>query len=377
MAEKEKFDINSLVDKDITELSAKDARNGLDQLLLRSSGTAAEAGIRHELVGDDLVGDFALMISDKVGGGNEKLESAAYMLTTFVILETVQKVFFDVGSSVALLGSTVGKIDMTALTLHQIKKSVQQIDKKVSKLLKAPLLNAIDHFNEVTDYFMSHKYEDAYNMVNEVKKCATNAFNLIAENNIDIKTFADCVKAVQLLIFSKIIQESYDKKKQIFLPYAKLSKATRDVISRFVERNVDKCISLKENVKLPMLTFEKEKKKSTIQDMLDSILQLAYPYVSEGNGWTNLDHKITDDNYISFKMNPKYLPMGIEDRTEVIIGKWGSEVARFSMWRDGNKCYARFGVFNMVENMVEVKCDSERKEPIDCTMPLCFDDLKD
>ena len=68
MAEKEKFNIASLIDKDITELSAKDARNGLDQFLLRSSGTAAEAGIRHELTGDDLVEDFALMISDKVGG---------------------------------------------------------------------------------------------------------------------------------------------------------------------------------------------------------------------------------------------------------------------------------------------------------------------
>ena len=67
MAEKE-FDISSLVDKDITEISAKDARNGLDQFLLRSSETVAEAGIRNELVGDDLVEDFALMISDKVGG---------------------------------------------------------------------------------------------------------------------------------------------------------------------------------------------------------------------------------------------------------------------------------------------------------------------
>ena len=60
-------------------------------------------------------------------GGNEQLESAAYMLTTFVILETVQNIFFDVGSSVALLGSTVMNIDMTALTLHQIKKYVEQM----------------------------------------------------------------------------------------------------------------------------------------------------------------------------------------------------------------------------------------------------------
>ena len=69
MAEKEKFDISSLVSKDITELTASDARNGLDQFLLRSSGDVVDAGIKYELVGnDEIVGDFALMISDKVGG---------------------------------------------------------------------------------------------------------------------------------------------------------------------------------------------------------------------------------------------------------------------------------------------------------------------
>lgn len=178
------------------------------------------------------------------------------MLTTFVILETVQKIFFDVGSSVALLGSTVMNIDMTALTLHQIKKSVEQIDRKVSKLLRASLLNAIDHFNEVTDYFLSKKFEKAYVTLDKVLNNATDTFNKIADKNIDMETFADCVKAVQLLIFSKIISESYDSEQKIFLPYAKLSKDTKEVISRFVVRNVDKCISLKGNVRYQCSAFK-------------------------------------------------------------------------------------------------------------------------
>ena len=70
MAEKEKNDISSLVSKDITELTASDAREGLDQFLLRSSGDVVDAGIKYELVGEDeIVEDFALMISDKIGGG--------------------------------------------------------------------------------------------------------------------------------------------------------------------------------------------------------------------------------------------------------------------------------------------------------------------
>ena len=68
MAEKE-FDISSLVTKDMTDISASDARNGLDQFLLRTSGTAAEAGTKNELAGgEEVIQDFALMISDKVGG---------------------------------------------------------------------------------------------------------------------------------------------------------------------------------------------------------------------------------------------------------------------------------------------------------------------
>ena len=284
------------------------------------------------------------------------------MLTTFVILETVQKIFFDVGSSVALLGSTVKSIDMTGLTLHQIKKSVEQIDKKVSKLLRAPLLNAIAHFNEVTDYFLSCEYEDAYNTADKVLNNATDAFSKIADKNIDMETFADCVKSVQLLIFSKIIRESYDKKKQIFLPYTKLSKNKKNVISRFVERNVEHCIALKETVKVPMLTLDREKKKSIVQDMLDSILQLAYPYVSQGNGWTDLEYKIPQDE-ITFKVNPKYLPMGEEDSTEVIVGNTKSEVIRMYLWREKDSIFTRF---NSMDNKftVQVKCDSQKIESI-------------
>ena len=228
-------------------------------------------------------------------------------------------------------------IDMTALTLHQIKKSVEQIDRKVSKLIRAPLLNAIDHFNEVTDYFLSKKFEKAYSTVDKVLNNATDAFNKIADKNIDMETFADCVKAAQLLIFSKIITESYDSDRKIFLPYAKLSKETKAVISRFIVRNVDKCISLKGNVKVPMFSFGKGKKKSIMQDMLDSILQLAYPYISQGNGWTDLNNRIQNflpNCKVKFEVNPKYLPMGVEGKTQVIIGKTEYEIVRCYMWKD-------------------------------------------
>ena len=259
------------------------------------------------------------------------------------------------------------KFDMTALTLHQIKKSVKQIDRKVSKLLRAPLLNAIDHFNEVTDYFLSKKFEKAYITVDKVLNNATDAFNKIADENIDMETFADCVKAVQLLIFSKIISESYDSKQKIFLPYAKLSKDTKEVISRFIVRNVDKCISLKGNVEVSMFSFDKAKKKSIIQDMLDSILQLAYPYISQGNGWTDLNSKILNlvaNCKVKFEVNPKYLPMGEEDKTQVIIGKTVSEIIRCYMWREEDFVFTEHG-----NEKVKVQCAIDKLSSVCCTIP--------
>ena len=84
MAEKEKNDISSLVSKDITELTASDAREGLDQFLLRSSGDVVDAGIKYELVGEDeIVEDFALMISDKIGGGLKYKGTKIFFISSF------------------------------------------------------------------------------------------------------------------------------------------------------------------------------------------------------------------------------------------------------------------------------------------------------
>ena len=284
-----------------------------------------------------------------------------------MILETFEKVFFEAGNTVALMGSTVKNIDMTALTLHKIKKTVEKIDRKVSKQLRAPLLNAIDHFNEVIDYFLSKKYEKAYDTIDKVLNNATDAFNKISDKNIDMETFADCVKSVQLLVFSKLIRESYDNEQKIFLPFSKLSQDTKDVISRFIIRNVDKCITLKDNVNIPILTFDKEKKRSTIQNMLDSILQFAYPYISQANKWTDFENKIQEDNLVSFKVNARYLPMGVEDRTEVVVGSTKSEFVRFFLWRDENTSYASYGGL-----IVKVEYNSEKLEIVECTLPKYF-----
>ena len=74
-----------------------------------------------------------------MSGGNEAAETAVYVLTTMVVLETAQHVLN--------IGQGIAEVDMSALTLHQIKNTVKRIEGKVDKILKEPLNSAKFYFD--------------------------------------------------------------------------------------------------------------------------------------------------------------------------------------------------------------------------------------
>ena len=59
------------------------------------------------------------------------METTVYILTTMVVLETAQHVLN--------IGQGIAEIDMSALTLHQIKNIVKRIEGKVDRILQEPL----------------------------------------------------------------------------------------------------------------------------------------------------------------------------------------------------------------------------------------------
>ena len=64
-----------------------------------------------------------------------------------------------------------------------------------------------------------------------------------------------------------------------------------------------------------------KKKKEKLQDMLDTVLTISYPYISGSKGWTNRKTNInSSDNIIKIKVHPQYLPMGEEDASTLTIG---------------------------------------------------------
>ena len=84
--------------------------------------------------------EFALWLSDKLGGG-EKSQYTIYFLTTVAVLETAENVLN--------IGSGFTKLDTTGFTLAHIKKIVENIEKKVDVILDTPMKLALDYIQSV------------------------------------------------------------------------------------------------------------------------------------------------------------------------------------------------------------------------------------
>ena len=103
---------------------------------------------------EGLVGKLAEKLSDKVGGGNDKLETAAYVLTTYAVLEVAENVF--------QVGKGFTSLDLTGFKLYQIKKGIDRIEKKVDKLLEAPIKLASRYYDDALDMLICKQFKDAF-----------------------------------------------------------------------------------------------------------------------------------------------------------------------------------------------------------------------
>ena len=104
----------------LEEVSLDEARSKLETAFIKYAARSGEVGATAAVVGvESVISDFALSLSDKIGVGGEATQAAAYIMVSCVILETFQHVLN--------IGSGVKYLDLTCLTLNQIKKSVQRI----------------------------------------------------------------------------------------------------------------------------------------------------------------------------------------------------------------------------------------------------------
>ena len=294
-----------------TKLTSKTVSTKLGKWLSTSLDKCAEL---QEDAG--YIEDFSSWVSEQAAfqTKNSKLQPAIYILTNFAILETAQHVFS--------IGSGFTSLDMTGFTLAQILKTVQRIEAKVDTMLKEPLNSAIDYFNTAMSEIENDSYDDAYKSFKDVIENATKAFHYVSGKKVDIQSFQEYVKAIQLLIISRISRYSYDKDKKCFLPFPTLPSNKVKLIGDFLEDLVKKSLSQKTNVKTKFFSFNSQsEQKEKIQDILDQILKICYSYISQNRGWTNMRTKINPaEKKFSMTVMPQYLPEGVVDAAEVIFG---------------------------------------------------------
>ena len=108
------------------------------------------------------------------------------------------------------------------------------------------------------------------------------AFYYSAGKKKKIEIFEDCLTAVQLIIFSKILTESYDKKRKCFVPFHFIFHDNKkNIIGGEIENWLKKATEEKSKISVKTFFITDSGKKETIQNQLDNILSIAYPYISD------------------------------------------------------------------------------------------------
>ena len=160
----------------------------------------------------------------------------------YAVLEVAQNVF-------PILDG-IRKFDATTIKLNEILKTVQRIEKKLDKLLYAPMQLAVEYFNSGVGMIKHEKFIDAFDMFNKVIDESIKAFTLKDNEKIrEIDVFQEYINLVQITIFSITTKNLFDHTRKCFVPYSSADRNTKAIISKEIKRWIEKSINLKRKVK--------------------------------------------------------------------------------------------------------------------------------
>ena len=286
--------------------------------------------------------DFSFWLTGKLGIENEHVRTAATIASTYAILEIAENV---IG-----VGSGFVKFDTTGLTLAQIKESIKRIEGKIDVLLETPLKLAKDRLRAALNMISNEDPKKAYETLNTVIDHATQAFYYMDSEDMSLKSFEACIQATQLLIFANVARFIYDENSGSFLPFLTLSMQKKRMIATELMDIVNRCLENRSRVKKDNIFSKSSDHKAKVQNTLDTILQVTYPFISEGKGWTKGSTKLDlKDNTVNIRVMPKFVPMGEEDKTTLILGVYTQKMKyqKIEIWRSKDMIYiSGYGKFS-------------------------------
>ena len=267
-------------------------------------------------------------------------QTVAYVLTCAAVCNFAAQVFG--------IGTGFATLDFSGLGLMQIKMAIQKLHNMISVILDTPLETAIAKTLTALNLLEHNQIEPAVEKFKLVESDAIMAFHYAKGQESDLNHLQQAATAKKILIYAKMCIYSYDHKLKLIIPFEVLNKNRQHFIATELERDSIEILEVQERLKFGLFTFHKQLKQQSSRDMADTILKIAYPYVSQGMALTNEQSEHDCDFEVSIK--PNLVPEGYEDRTTLMLGLFGRRIGqKFStftalsaeIWRSLNSISVR------------------------------------
>ena len=304
----------------------------------------------------DTLEDFSSWAAAQLGPEAQN-DSPAFIMSKIAFLETFNHVFN--------IGSGFCKVDISSYTQHQILETIKHADSNADKSIRDPLNSAMDYFKRAINEIRSDNIKEAYNslasVIDNIKKVL--AFVKTETKKITRQDFIHLIEASQLLTFAEITRYSYDEENERFIPFALLPPNKVQLIGTVLEEISKDSLTQRDLVKTSGRTKRKVARADyEVQDILDDVLHICYPYISQAKGLTDFRRKIDSrEETLNISVIPQFIPEGLEDAARVLIGTNTQKMTPCTvmLWRSEKY------VFHIYETYLGVEKISSETEPME------------
>lgn len=255
------------------------------------------------------IGDFGAMM---LPISRDKQEYVSKAISYFAYQVMVD--IFDVASSQGFQFNAIG------FKLKQMEKMLEELDKKVNKLLMADMETSKNRLRHAMNYLGEEDtFHLAYDEFKAILSLAEKAYPKVEE-------FKDKVFCKQIAIFSRVMRDTYNINTKQFVALYDESEGKKRIIANSVYIDVQDALRDFHAIEIPWskkILGKGEKEKENNQDILDSLLKASLPVI-----WNYQDvfHGTDED-----KIN-QFVPEGANDAAAVTM-KNGTRVM---VWKTRN-----------------------------------------
>ena len=223
----------------------------------------------------------------------------------FLVTSAATKIFAEVFSFALSQGAS---FNAQALALKQIKFQLEELNKKVDKILNEPLKTATKSLKHAMNYLEDKdSYKNAYLEYEKVLENAGRGFEYVE----DLETKVICKR---LVIFARFMCNTYKAEENDFIPLKSLQESKKKVIAGAMKIDIDEI--LEEFEKTPVSKRKRFLRKGgeeqqKLQDTIDSLLKLCLPVI-----WHFLPDDMLDVD-LKNKALLRYVPEGYRDAAKI------------------------------------------------------------